>query len=58
MNYMESDNHSYSYSVSGVPGNYNVGPHYHYQKVGVIKGRVFPLAGFARVSVGVTLPSQ
>jgi hypothetical protein len=28
------------------------------KKVGVIKGRVFPLAGFARVSVGVTLPSQ
>ncbi len=58
MNDMESDHHSYSYSVSGVPDNYNVGPNYHYQKDGVIKGRVFPLAGFARVSAGVTLPSQ
>jgi hypothetical protein len=40
------------------PAIITLGPYYHYQKVGAIKGRVFPLAGFARVSAGVTLPAQ
>ncbi len=59
MNDMESDRHSYSYSVSGVPGNYNIGASLSLpKKLGSLKGGFFPLAGFARVSAGVTLPAQ